>query len=397
MKKLISILLLAALLLSGCGSKSTAPKESAKSAKPSIAKKLEKYKSVDWNSVKETPAKDFTYEIDEALDGYDPIQVIRLLTYEGNDPIVKVPEIIDGMKVVYLDNGLFQGNTNLTHVYLPDTIIMTRDSELTFQGCTSLVQARISAHGICPGLFYECTALREVVLEGGKYADRVVPGYAFYHCTSLTEVSCNENYYGIGVSAFEGCTELKSIQLPGVTVVSEAAFKDCSNLTDLTLNTDNSAFYEDALDGCTSLRDISFVDTGKGGERGKFTVENGVFYQLWDDESHMLKVLAGNDGNSIPLREDITWISKRAFSLCDIRKFEVPATVKEIHPFAFADCETLESVTLAPGIALDGVNWHAFDNCPALKTVDFSNDTGKGGYEFTFENSPKIKDVKYPG
>lgn len=58
-----------------------------------------------------------------------------------------------------------------------------------------------------------------------------IPDYAFYGCEDLNNVNCY-NLTSVGTSAFENCTNLKTIILwDGVTNVEEDAFKGCSNLT----------------------------------------------------------------------------------------------------------------------------------------------------------------------
>ena len=57
-----------------------------------------------------------------------------------------------------------------------------------------------------------------------------IPDYAFYDCEDLNNVDCY-NLANIGASAFENCTNLKSVVLyDNVESVGENAFKGCDNV-----------------------------------------------------------------------------------------------------------------------------------------------------------------------
>ena len=59
-----------------------------------------------------------------------------------------------------------------------------------------------------------------------------IDGYAFFNCTSLTEITIPDGVTEIAYSAFEGCSALTQIILPAsVTHIAESAFLSCPALT----------------------------------------------------------------------------------------------------------------------------------------------------------------------
>eukprot|EP00984_Skeletonema_dohrnii_P021174 scaffold10510_cov84-Skeletonema_dohrnii-CCMP3373.AAC.8 len=77
--------------------------------------------------------------------------------------------------------------------------------------------------------FEGCTSLRLVIMPGVK----VIKRYTFCGCFALTDVECGELEI-IGVDAFNGCKSLRSINLPSVKIVKLCAFGWCKALTDVT-------------------------------------------------------------------------------------------------------------------------------------------------------------------
>ena len=69
---------------------------------------------------------------------------LALIGYTGNDTEIAVPNYVDGMTVTEIglsplgdgEKGVFEGNTTLTSVKLPNTITAIR--ERSFKGCTNL-------------------------------------------------------------------------------------------------------------------------------------------------------------------------------------------------------------------------------------------------------------------
>ena len=78
--------------------------------------------------------------------------------------------------------------------------------------------------------FYYCTSLTDVNLPNATS----IGDFAFYYCTAMTDISL-PNATSIGNYAFYNCTAMTDISLPNVTSIGNNAFNNCTNLTDIYL------------------------------------------------------------------------------------------------------------------------------------------------------------------
>ena len=61
--------------------------------------------------------------------------------------------------------------------------------------------------------------------------------YAFYNCTSLTNITIPNSVTSIGIGAFTNCTSLTDITIPNsVTSIGNNTFYNCTSLTDIYLH-----------------------------------------------------------------------------------------------------------------------------------------------------------------
>ncbi|GHV76667.1 hypothetical protein AGMMS49942_14880 [Spirochaetia bacterium] len=147
---------------------------------------------------------------------------------------------------------------------------------------------------------------RYVVLDlsactGEKISNISDPGKA-----KIREIILPLNLITVGKSAFLGCTELTTIDMPGVTIIEHLAFSGCVKLETLHME---------------KVEAITNTTTG-----------NGAFHQCDSLVSVFLP--------------KATEIGKRTFNSCDsLSSVQLPA-VTAIGDSAFASCKSLESLTL---------------------------------------------------
>ena len=73
--------------------------------------------------------------------------------------------------------------------------------------------------------FQGCTSLSSVELSDSL---ELLEDFAFRGCLSLKEISLKAQR--IGCSSFEGCKDLKKVELPHVKAVGDSAFEGCAAL-----------------------------------------------------------------------------------------------------------------------------------------------------------------------
>ena len=125
--------------------------------------------------------------------------------YNGPFSSSNVLESGVGVPYYYIDKGAFAS-----------TSILTIDTNIRY---------------VSAGAFKGCSSLQTVKMPG-----RYVLNGAFMNCTELQTISLSE-LKNLHPFTFEGCTKLRYVYLPNVTVIGEdyAAFSNCVNLLSVSL------------------------------------------------------------------------------------------------------------------------------------------------------------------
>ena len=144
------------------------------------------------------------------------------------DTVIKLPSEIDGIPVIGVGESAFSGNINITSVIFPTELF---DDGYGAREMFSRSEG-YSSNGlyIKGGAFYNCSNLESVVF--GKVVGIGVS--AFNGCTKLYSVDIDVDcpLHTINGWAFSGCTSLQTIIIPSeCTKIDMYAFAYCTNLT----------------------------------------------------------------------------------------------------------------------------------------------------------------------
>ena len=147
-----------------------------------------------------------------------------------------------------------------------------------------------------------------------------IGAYFFENCKNIEEVTFSENIRIIGQYAFTNCISLKNIVIPDeIENFSEGAFSGCSGLECVVMPEKREDFVtmEDAVfSGCSSLKTINLAGA-----------------------------MEGADGAGI---HDL---SGRVFNGCkSLTDITLPESVRGIFEYAFAECISLENITIFPTV-----------------------------------------------
>jgi len=190
--------------------------------------------------------------------------------------------IIYGNKLEVIDDYAFYGCEVLPELKIPDSVTRvgmyafnkTRiwDSHASvvyldkkwvvgFKEDSGVYSAPINngVIGISDCAFYDCTAIREILLPESL---RYIGTLAFYQCESLEEISIPEGVEEIEDYTFFKCKELKVANLPNtLTKIGKSAFYSCINLKSLYIPSSVREISNYAFYSCTTLSTV-YIDDG---------------------------------------------------------------------------------------------------------------------------------------
>lgn len=182
-------------------------------------------------------------------------KVCTIDEYIGTDHIVEIPEKIEGITVLNINDEAFYKNTNVTKITVPETV--KRIGTRAFSGCIGLVEINLPETLWYLGIrvFEDCTLLESLKIPKGI---EDVPAYLCWKCSSLKSIVIPYGVKTIGDSSFY-FTAIENIYIPdGVESIGTYAFGLAVKYVSIPETT------EYHKGGWFGLND-SFVNYGNGG------------------------------------------------------------------------------------------------------------------------------------
>ena len=317
---------------------------------------------------------------------------------------VRLPESLTS-----IGNNAFDSCDSLTGVEFPDAL--TSIGNGLFFGCDSLETFTIpeSITVVPESMFNYCVNLKSVKLHDGITSI----GYrAFACCRSLTEVDLPKNLTYLGGGAFLDCDGITYVEWPASLTTVSGAFAN-SGLQEMVIPDTVTAISDYAFDGCTELESLDLPDgvtsLGEYAFRGtaklrEISIPSGVTAIPFS--------CFNNSGiTSVEIPDTVTTIERYAFQSCDrLESVRLPESVTSIADEVFTYCSSLKEINWPSGV--DNIGWHqfsgtalteftvpatvklvesyAFKDCTKLEKVIFeSRDTVVSGSQI-FENDPLL-------
>jgi hypothetical protein len=208
-------------------------------------------------------------------------------------------------------------------------------------------------HTVGENAFNGCSNLKSVNLWVHKLEESV-----FENCEKIETVEIDTNY--IGKQAFKNCKKLKKINFNKRTqikidFIGESAFEGCENLEAINLSNSSivSIIPKRCFANCYKLKEIYLPDS-----------INFIDSQAFENCYELEKIII--DG-------EVFSVEKEAFSNCKkLRSIHFNGSVKSLHLKSFKNCESLEEVFF--NRYLFEINNDSFLGCEKLKKIHINAD-----------------------
>lgn len=186
---------------------------------------------------------------------------VRISGYKKNEPVIEIPEIMEGNPVTVIGDNAFKGNTTVEQVVLPAGIISIGSS--AFKGCAKLKCINIpdGVEEISMSAFEDCTELQSIDLPDSI---QMIWANAFKGCTNLEKVRLPRKLNKISLGLFDGCAAIKEIYLPdSITAIYDYSFRDCKVLAAVNMPASLEVIGQGAFTNCRAITEIVLPDNVK--------------------------------------------------------------------------------------------------------------------------------------
>lgn len=321
-----------------------------------------------------TMLKDFDFE---------SLTQLKTIGYEAFYETTAFGDVALPTGLQYIAPGAFI-RSGITSIYLPNTITDFYDKNNvigdirtdTFKWCENLHTVTFEQGinlPVVPGyMFYSCNELQNITLP---QSTTQVLDYAFAYCKKLStanlqnvvvigdrvfegsgisSISFSSNITDFGDSIFSLCESLSSVTIPeGYVAVGENMFANCSALTTVNLPSTLQEISRGMFGRCTSLSQISLpANVTKIGDWAfeGCTSLSGI------DLSYVTQICQGafkecTSITSVVISSGVEDISHQAFEGCEkLSQVTLPNTIKEIDNSAFKNCTSLTQIQLNAGL-----------------------------------------------
>ena len=269
------------------------------------------------------------------------VTVIGDFTFEGCSSLTRI-EIPSS--VTSIENGAFEGCSSLTQIEIPSSV--TSIGGYAFSGCSSLTRIEISSNVTSIGVyaFWYCSSLLRIEVDQSNPEYTSEDGVLFNKEKTIL-IACpggKQDEYKIPAS---------------VTSIDNYAFYKCSSLTQIEIPASVTSIDYYAFHGCSSLLRIE-VDQSNS----EFTSENGV---LFNKEKTILIACPGGKQDEYKVPASVTGIGDCAFYECsNLTQIEIPASVTSIGNGAFVGCSSLTQIEIPSSVT--SIGYEAFELCFSL-------------------------------
>lgn len=276
--------------------------------------------------------------------------------------IIESVTIPDGVTVIC--TGAFHDYSTLVKIFIPKSVIKIGGGAFCY--CNNLQSVvfldndkRTKALEICNGAFEGCTSLRSINLPENVYLGRDV----FKDCTSLGVY----NVFGMDgktIKHYSPNSQATEYRIPDEVIsIEKHSFKDCTSLQSIIIPEGVRRIEDFAFQGCTSLQKVFIprtVDT-----IGRMVFDGCINLMDIDVDEENQRYLSYKGVLFDYCNCSIIRVPPKCSWVTNVNT--IPAYVRNIDSGAFDSCQYLKSITISPNIL--NIGDFAFNDCKSLEEI----------------------------
>lgn len=342
----------------------------------------------------------------------DSLKQISRFSFSG-DLNLETVEISDNSAMRRIGMHAF-ANCGITEFRIPKKISSV--AQYAFEDCKRLRRVVFAENSelqsISAYFFMGCDSIEEIVFESGSALTSVqahglhgltnlrridfgdaqineIDNYAFRQCPALTEITLPNTVTNIGRFAFYRCSGLTSLNIPDSIVhIGEYAFLGTTHF--------NLYFQSESLPIYLDENWDAGIDGYNTGVLETVTDGDWEYAVLRNNTVSILKY-NGTDKNidlSSFAHGDISIIGGYSFAYTDVESVILPDTLEQIQRYAFAECASLQSITIPANVTF--IAQYAFYKT-GIDTLTFSGNSLKVIEQYAFSATKRLTTAALPG
>lgn len=277
---------------------------------------------------------------------------ITSIGYQAFDSCKGLAEITIPGTVKRIERGAFYNCTSLSKVTINSGV--EHIEETAFSGCP--ITDLTNDSGLSFNVAYTSAMYKGESNPVIEDFYTIIDNNAFQGREELQSITIPDNIKEIGGYAFEGCSNLSTVNFgPGskLTRIGGNAFQNCTGLTSITLPNSVTTIYAAAFSS-SGLTSISIPDS-------VFQIDSQTF-------------MGCTALSSVSIGTGVKTIGNDAFNGCtSLTSVEIPDNVTDIYDSVFEGCSGLTSVTIGEGIT--SIGQYAFRGCTSVTEYVFRGNT----------------------